>query len=459
MDDTLSLNYFKCHLGEGCYYKFMSWMSNCLYGRPNLCALVVHSSDADATNELFQKILPGCRTQKRINSLRQYEDNVIMYVNTHPRTFRQKMCIQDTMQHSNVMFINPANCFTSHTTIPILMIDLVLTPTLQANHKDVALFMHKFYMLSTFRPFLMHTFFSKSPHCDMQGFTEFRNRLKHDPNVRTNMHIRECVANSKMLMGKVDLDYKKRNIEINDPLLEPLGPLNMLHFVLAKYDNAIAMLSWLVRCAMGLVSKSVVCIHDPTNTTLFLLSAMCKHLKTAMFSDVNIKNLYTMTNIQDHDLFVFRHLTLPLIDLDMLTNHTNCAIISKTNVAFHTHTGINMIYARFNGTETYNFHPSSNVGTLIREWYDLTVKEPNYIPFAEQSIEKGNILFNSENDISKLIEDYATWCQHLKIPIYHYNRIVSPTNLYNTFCLILSTFFRCSWNEKTIIIHSKRKRF
>lgn len=457
---------FKCHIREGFYHKFMLWMTQAMFGRPNHSILSLEGTETSLLVRFLQRILPDTAFHDRVHgsNRKRYPNNVTVFTEGFPRSNKQKTKVREIMVRSNVIVLNPPWYFLEDASIRQIHVQVQLSEACVQNADVIATFIRKSYCLYSFMPVYMSIFFQRNECIDrevpvqeaMESFVEYwKMRGIHHRVTR-----REILANAALLAtgGGFHLNAKKQSMRICKLGTAPStqNHLNAVQFIYLYYDRGFAFFQWLIRVALGLKTRSIFSITDATSTTLNLVCSFCGRCKIKVYDANTLHEFYEILDHGDYHLHIFSDVRVPLRDLMVVKGHANCLIIDRESII--TSNPPTVLCARQRDeTKNYCFMTQSeqDFTDFIDECYSLTVKEPLYAVFMQRMLRNGTLRYNQEYQVGDLLAEYELWCQHRNTYVEHY----TIPNLLPADCFAfqISLFFKCSWDDYTITVHGPLK--
>lgn len=449
---------------KGSFHAFTSWMASATLGRPNQLALVIEDADENLIRQLIRGLLPDTEFYERIRK-RNYVHGVSVFVNTFPRTQRQKFLIKDILNFGNVIFVNPAWYFAEETSIPKISVSISrdLMPEILRDAHLITARLRKSYSLFSYLPVYVSLYLRDKPidaptspnalHADFVEFWRARG-------IQMQCFTREFIANVDMVCSGLRVDAS----DVVDPshMVLRLKPtrgrdLNMIPVMYLLYDNGTLLFQNLVQCAMGRCTRTPIRIIDSTSTTLALIKCFCKRCNIIIYDSQNVSQFYDIVDHAQYHLHVFLDVDVSWEDIMMVKQYSNCIIIRRDDTACNSCA----VTARFKSNlDAWNFHEvpdDRQYEAFMEECYGMIVREPLYVYFVRQMIDQGRIAWGVFYDIAVLTGDYEEWCNQHRFPVEEYKMDTLPHN--ESFCIRQSMFFRCEWTDSNICFRECKKLY
>lgn len=454
---------FKCYIKEGSFHKFMIWMTQAMFGRPNYTALSIQGSDVERATQFISKILPDSTFHTRIqgSSRKRYPNNVTVFLQSVPRTQKQRIKVKDIMERSNVIILNPPWYFLEDTSIRQTNVDVRITDDCIKHADMIASLIRKSYCLYSFMPVYVSVFIQSSEFLHkrvdvydaIHEFVEFWKSR----GVFQRINRRELLANASLLAG-VEIDFKANEMVVNKlKLVSGDIALNIVQFLYLYYEHGFALFQWLLRVAMGFNTRSIFVIADSTDTSFDLIKTFCQRCKVMTYDETNLHTFYDMLDHSQYHLHVFNKVVVPQCDLILLKNYSNCIVIeSAKTVAFDPPHALCGAYKET--THQYVFKNTSDSPSLddfICECYQLMVKEPGYAYYVQRMLDMGKLHYQVTYKVSDLLADYEKWFSDRGMYAEQY--IMPNISPNYSFCFQISLFFKCTWDETTLCLHKQLK--
>lgn len=432
----------KYRITEGKYQRFMGWMGNALMGIPNTVALAFEVVDVDAARGFFGALLPGARHLTRIASRKSCTDNVVIYYGRTPRTHRQREAIRETMRRCSVLFVNPPRNFVNYTTLPCAAAGIFLDPYTLEHVRELAAMIMKYHMLlSPERVIRIHDTFQEAED----------NELSFDALVERNPTPFRELAAFATIVGEAEFDFKDSRVTFARHPERPEASL--LRLFCESYDNGNILFQWFVRTYMGmLMGNTILVVEDRTPQTLEWIRRAFKDVRIAILGDANVSSLYNISNFSDYKLFVFDRLTLPLIDLELLTRTSNVIMIDGSchQVSFDPR----VHHLRVRKTRDMDLSAFSIPHAFVQECYEILTKEPVQVTFMKRCLDLGRYEYDRDYPIEDVVVDFVAFCLAANLPPWLY--VDATMYLRSAFCRIVSHYVPCKWDDTVMRILKKK---
>lgn len=447
---------------EGHYQKFMFWMSNALFGRPNHEILVWNGSPASSLSAFLQGVLAHTLVDTRVRCRKHYKASTLVFVNTYPRTRKQYRKLKHLALTSNVILINPPDVFCERTSLMLYRIEFPVSPFFLSMGKTLFKMLCQFHALSTSTLAHLGDFLishdMQRQHIDSlyRRFQEYI--LQRCQRPMRAIGLKEFLASMLVLSPSARVDAKKRTVEWQNPTR--LSDTSLMCRLSINYVNCVGMFMWIIRVMTGLViPRTILNVEDPQGTTVpWLIPLLGKFGRVMHLTDDNVNDIYQINHFEDYDVYIFDRLTSMTVDLYMISSYANVLVITDGSAIVEFGPWIQVIRTR-NG----NSHPiapeSIDVSSqVIQASYDVLVKEPSYIPFLEYQIQQGHYPLKQFISIDLILTEYGAWCDANDIP--RYCETQNDNLRRSAFTIVIHCYFECLVNmtDLTICFVQRKRR-
>jgi hypothetical protein len=453
---------FRYAFKKGSVYGLVSWLAAATFCKSNAYALVIEDAEPTRALDFIKAILPASKFHRRIKKKR-YSKNVNVFVETHPRSVRQKAFVKEMMTYSNVAFINPPWYFVEDTRIPKVVVSFDISDRVMEDLPNVIAMVRKSYSIYSYMPVFASVFLREGDlhyPISMQDFFQRFVAFWSARGVIQRCQQRELLGNVLMLAEGVRVDPKTDMLTVGS--LKHFADrdtsfANVVPLIFLSYDNGYILFQWLVQCAMGLCTKVPLVVADPGDATLSVLKTFCDRCRIAVYDETSISEFYDTLDHSAYHLHVFRDANVSWEDVLMVRQYSNCIVI-KSEVAPNTLPS-SFLHVRFRGIGLPADLASvrENFETFLLDCYDLTVREPAFVLYARDLIRRRVVRWGQTYETDAILGGYAAWCEEQGFVPESYAALDLSNR--QSFCNRMSMFFKCEWDDQTICFRECRRLY